>query len=359
MESKIHQPINESTRVHWIDTVKAFGIILMVYAHTYPGDDKSKIFWYIFAFHMPLFLFLSGYLYDKTKFNTFGSFFGRRVKTLLRPYLIFAIITYVITVVLWFLYVKWGWMQEYKIDILQFIKSILIGNGNSLFFNVALWFIPCLFVTEIMFYIIAKLLEKDSLIIVVLFISSLIGFAIGKYIHFRFYWSIDVAFTGVVFYGVGYLIRKHNVLTWIKKRALFTLPALFIISVIFSLLNPGRADLNNVKYYNYFYFYIAAFSAILAWITIAMVIKQYKLLTYLGKNTILVLAFNFPFFSIISAFIGRWYCPTFKVPYPQNTIWLKLFNTIVMLAMALLVALVRDKLKHRNTAKISTTGHSV
>lgn len=47
-------------RVKWIDYLKGFAILLMVIGH-YQGTPTFLNVW-IYAFHMPLFFFLSGYL---------------------------------------------------------------------------------------------------------------------------------------------------------------------------------------------------------------------------------------------------------------------------------------------------------
>lgn len=47
-----------STRIEWVDIAKGFGIILVVIGHMVKGN--GIVGQYIWAFHMPLFFFLSG-----------------------------------------------------------------------------------------------------------------------------------------------------------------------------------------------------------------------------------------------------------------------------------------------------------
>lgn len=59
-------------RIVWIDTLKALGIIAVVVGHVVPGT-LAKI---IFSFHMPLFFFISGFLFKEK--NEVGSYFKKK-----------------------------------------------------------------------------------------------------------------------------------------------------------------------------------------------------------------------------------------------------------------------------------------
>lgn len=79
-------------RIITLDVAKAICIILVVIGHYVP--DNSPV-WYvmlhdvIYTFHMPLFMFASGYIYIATKKDiTYGSFLWKKVKRLMLPYLV-------------------------------------------------------------------------------------------------------------------------------------------------------------------------------------------------------------------------------------------------------------------------------
>lgn len=57
----------DSKRIYWIDIAKVIGIYLMILGHIkIKGEGNLTITNIIFAFHMPLFFFLSG-LVDKQR----------------------------------------------------------------------------------------------------------------------------------------------------------------------------------------------------------------------------------------------------------------------------------------------------
>lgn len=54
-------------RIEWIDIVKFIGIFLVILGHSISADNKQLEVYrnFIYSFHMPLFIFISGYLYKK------------------------------------------------------------------------------------------------------------------------------------------------------------------------------------------------------------------------------------------------------------------------------------------------------
>ena len=78
-------------RFHWIDALKGFGIVLVVFAH---HSLPVALDTYIFSFHMPLFFFISGFLFDFEKYaESAANFVKGRFRSLIVPYFFFALLT--------------------------------------------------------------------------------------------------------------------------------------------------------------------------------------------------------------------------------------------------------------------------
>lgn len=75
-------------RVYWIDYLKAFAIFLVVLGHSGLDDDGWLKSW-IYGFHMPLFVFVSGFFAHKPK--SFSTAFMKDTKSLCIPYLFFSL----------------------------------------------------------------------------------------------------------------------------------------------------------------------------------------------------------------------------------------------------------------------------
>ena len=90
-------------RLGWIDIAKGIGIMLVVLGHTIvPGlrekYDVANFLWtFIYSFHMPLFFFLSGYLFEHglKRYADKKRFLLSKARKLLLPYLFFSVFAYV------------------------------------------------------------------------------------------------------------------------------------------------------------------------------------------------------------------------------------------------------------------------
>ena len=56
--------MKQVNRIEYIDIFRSFGIILMIMGHIGYGDTFD---FFIHAFHMPMFFFISGYFYQSYK----------------------------------------------------------------------------------------------------------------------------------------------------------------------------------------------------------------------------------------------------------------------------------------------------
>ncbi len=79
-------------RIVSIDIAKAICIVLVVVGHYVPANSPA---WYvalhdiIYTFHMPLFMFASGYVYIATKKDVaYGTFLWKKVRRLMMPYIV-------------------------------------------------------------------------------------------------------------------------------------------------------------------------------------------------------------------------------------------------------------------------------
>jgi acyltransferase len=294
-----------SGRISWIDIAKGLGIILVIHGHTLSPDSYRYI---IYAFHMPLFFFLSGLVFRYDKYSLLQTI-QKTIKNLLIPYFLFALLSYGLWIV------NNGAVLTLEKVIIH-LHGIIYGNSSSLFFNNILWFLPCLIITKIAFAVFAKTLKKDSFILFSLIASSVMGYHLSiAYPKLTLPFGIESAFTAIVFFGSGSLIttqmKKYHLESirfYFKKYQAFFLLLFVMCLFILSALNfnsYGRQidlRLNNLS--NYFFFYIAAASGIMATIIISMKLKKNYILEYIGKNTLLLFALHPLVFDYIYRLLG-------------------------------------------------------
>src|SRR5579871_3688954 len=138
------KPFSQSAyRVRWIDIARGIGIILVLYGHLFVSDKNNYL---IFAFHMPLFFFISGLVFKPTS-KSLWEIIKKYFRQLLIPYYIFAVLTYVFTLIS-------QTAGDVSIGGVAYqLFGMLYGSGSNgmLGYNVVLWFLPCLFITKLTF----------------------------------------------------------------------------------------------------------------------------------------------------------------------------------------------------------------
>lgn len=297
----------EFGRYQWIDIARGIGIILVIVGHTSSNSILVKA---IYEFHMPLFFFVSGYLFNYARYeNNFSLFVNTKVNRLLLPYFFTCIISYS----LW--YISYKTIKSYTFTSLSALStsptlsaspidgliSIFYGNGASnhifanyiLYFNYALWFLICLFSANIIMYIFIKYDNGNiKLNIVYCIIIVISGYIISKYIFLP--WGIDIALVSLGFMYFGYLMKIKNIIP--TKLGYNGLYICILSTALFSLafFMNDTVDMNWRLYGNLFLFFMGAFSGIALLIIIALMLQSYGsingILTFFGKSSLIILA---------------------------------------------------------------------
>lgn len=311
-------------RITWIDYTKSIGIYIVVLGHLPISDQIST---YIYSFHMPLFFFLSGYLLKSTQ-TSFGDFIHKKTKTLILPYIIFSILTYA-----FWLLVGRHFGSDANIDIPLYKPAIGIiyasASNNYMIHNIPLWFIPCLFVVELLFYVLRKL---PFSIYISLILCAAIGYTYPQVTSLRLPWGIDIAFTAVVFYGLGFICKTNNVFTLTKKVKIIGISIFILLIFIVGNSVQGRVDLNSLEFRNIFLFYATALSGIYLCYIISKQFSHNKIITKISNHTLTILALHGLSISILKA------CMIYILDMPieilnQSIIW----NIIIALATIIIL----------------------
>lgn len=282
------------TRYDWIDSLKGMAIILVIIGHL--NNISSELDRYIYSFHMPLFFFISGYLFNFEKYVDIGKeYLVKKIYSLIVPYFFFSVISYVFYIIMDSLYQP----QIQNIDVFKegilFNIYVILFSANGYLINTPLWFLPCLFVTEILFFILRKYFKHDYMFVVIIVLFSFIGFLYPKHVLLTMPWDVDTAFTAIVFYSTGYFFRRNYENILFRTNYFFIL-FLFLIHITLSFINP-RVDMHHLN--NYFLFYIMAFSGILIYTYIFKMIKPSNILKFYGNNSLTILGFHYLILSIL------------------------------------------------------------
>lgn len=195
-----------ATRDTRLDSLKYWLIILVIIGHVFVicgGDNQiNQVTWlWIYIFHMPLFIFISGYLSRK---KTNKEFLKSSWK-ILEPFVIFQVIARCI-------------------DALKGEPMTLI---NLLTPRYVLWYLLSLFFWRLMLQILPdKILNNSKLVIISTFIISVLA----GFLPLDNFLSLQRTFAFLPFFFMGYYMRGKNLFLPSKYKLLYL--CLFIITLI-------------------------------------------------------------------------------------------------------------------------------
>ena len=267
-----------SNRNEYIDWLKGFAIFLVVLGHCWLLD--RGIFWLIYRFHMPLFFSISGYLFSsKRKFKDFVKI---KFKKLIIPYIIFFVMSYLIT----------NFCINH-ISIKRAIKILLL-NGKYLISvnNWAIWYLPLFFLASLLFYFVTKINNKKIYTAVIVIAGIL---TVPSYIFFnsrvidgKIPWSINVLPAAIFYMGMGYAIKniKSTKFKINEKLKGIISTVLLSIGIIISIGNSNQ--IISISSYKY----LITSILFLQFIILVTKNNKNKIMVYLGKNSLVILGIH-------------------------------------------------------------------
>ena len=279
----VHQDVQEYS--HLVDNIKAILIFLVVFNHLIAfqivrTDEIMRHVWYaITIFHMPAFIFVSGYL-SKHPQNQLKNF-----KSLMVPY----ILGYSLT---WFAYYWIG--QEIDFEILR-------PSGSAMWYLLALFF----------YRLTIEATGKFRLVVIWSIVFALLA---GFRPEFSTYLSVSRIVVFFPFFAAGYLWRSSDtqyIRRFTGKLAFLLIGGVLLFSVPhYMILNKLPIDLfrgnhsyqmsgitNETGLILRLLMYIVSFVVIMMLFSL---VPQIKLLGFLGRNTMSVFFLHYPILIVLN-----------------------------------------------------------
>lgn len=270
--------MNDLKRMNYIDSVKGIGIFLVVLGHCYTKENFITI--WLNSFHMPLFFIIVGYILrykeiinDNLSFNL-----KNRLKNIGIPYIFFGI-----CISLFLATLSQQGEDNFKITFLRYIKSLVTLKGVQ-----ALWFLPCLFISEYIFILVLNAninYKVKCLILGTLFITTL---TFSSNISNLSFIVLPRVIIGMGFIFIGYLFYK---IVNRQKFSLTSIVAINLIVFILSSFNKTSSTMYNLHFNNII---IYLFTSILGSLGMILIFKkfenvEFKWLKFYGFNSIIIL----------------------------------------------------------------------
>jgi fucose 4-O-acetylase-like acetyltransferase len=313
----------ENKRIEFLDATKGAGITLVIFAHS-----MSSKMPFLYSFLMPVFFFVSGYVFRK---KPVGEVFIDKLNRLYIPFAFFFIGSWLFFLIPLLMKGNAVSIQEH----LFLIKNVFIGderNGG----NVPIWFLVCNFSICILYAVILKYVPQitwQSLLCVGM------GLA-GNYMywhHIVLPYKLDAACSSIIFFHLGYMARQKD---WVIKAANWK-PAILIpvvlislaVSYYFSMLNIQQSGINKVNIIHnivgdYLPFTLTGLF-VLAWfiLTAYKVGNGLALLNYYGRNSMVILGTHYITLHVIKDNIDKY--------IDVETLGFNVLLTVILLVLSL------------------------
>ncbi|GIK10285.1 MAG: hypothetical protein JETCAE02_24510 [Anaerolineaceae bacterium] len=303
-------------RIGYIDIAKGIGILVIVLAHNDLAGYHPTLHKFIYAFHIPLFFFLSGMFFRPER--SFGETLRRRFNTLLRPYLFALFVIY---------------LGEAAFDNMTFpviagrILKSLYATGYYIDW-VQLWFIPHLFAVALFAWIAWRFVfgrvQRDWLRWLLLFAMLAAGvFAMPYFWPFKapvigtelygLPFSLDLVFASGFFFLVGYEVNRKPLENFFASP--LVLAGTFGLLLFLVLTLSPSIDFNTRSYPSLWINTAEALLGITMTLSLSRNLEKWSekaanLFRYFGRISLVILIFHVPIQETMFSKFSRLGIPT-------------------------------------------------
>ncbi len=267
------------------------------------------------SFYMPLFVFASGYFFkDRPFFKTLW----HKVKKLYIPFLIYAVVFAIIACIidLW-IGTRWSNIVDSKYTLLhQVFMTVTEFPITDL--NGASWYVMMIFWVSIIYLLIRKVIKvnlTNDVILMILLIS--LGFVavymcmINNPDYFIVRFPCKTIFF-MQFYHLGYMFNKYGECLLSRFRRLYICAVCILINVVLLLTHDTieyYATVHMTGFYNVYMPFVTSITGILFYYEIASFlaekIGEVKLVSFIGRNTFIIMQVHLLFVNIPNIYIYR------------------------------------------------------
>ena len=253
---------------------------------------------------MPLYFVLSG-IFFKT-YSGLGDFVRRKTNKILVPFLFFYILAYIA-----FYVAMWLVPELIRTD----ASGIFDVFTQRQYFNGPIWFLICLFWTNIYFYLIHQYVNSSVGKLICVLLVSCVGLVLGKNVIFL-PCMMDVAMSALPFFYFGYLLKKTKLLIpnrFDKYNLLFAICLWIIVICMERLFDIGNLSFHYNRYHGiYLLDMITAICIVLSILYLCKVIKYLPIVSYCGRYSIILLCTHHMYYRPLIVINNR-FIPTYSV----------------------------------------------
>lgn len=293
----------EGKRLDFPDIAKGLGIIFVLFSHSCGFLLFGNA---IVAFYMPMFFFLSGYVYKPGR--SVSENIRRRLKQLLIPYAGFTLLLYAEHIAV--AVVKHELTREAVVMPLlgalysrAFLYADLSGKNIEFFLisNNPMWFITAMAAASVIFYILAErsISSRQVMIAAVAVLSAVT--AVFTYCPILMPWSLDTASACALFMLAGAWLGSRNYFGD-ENKGRFPLVFVCLAALVYGVLCEAAKPINlSLRDYGYegivgaVWFLAAAFAGTIIFLWLCRYLEKFrfsKVFIAVGKHTFTIMCLH-------------------------------------------------------------------
>jgi fucose 4-O-acetylase-like acetyltransferase len=233
----MHRQTDAHARVAWVDYCKGFGIFYVVFGHVLGGLVPSGIVsdsaqyrfvdGWLYAFHMPLFFFLSGLFAWQSGSQPFGRFISKKVATLVYPYFVWSLLQGLL---------ETSHYGNHSLAPTVLLKIVYVPIGQY-------WFLYTLFAITVLYWLFRRITASA----IAFFALGIVCVAVELSGRNIVEWNVthDVA-SFLIFFAAGVAVSRGDLLAWFTTRGNAALAATclagYALIAIGKLAHDGEQD---------------------------------------------------------------------------------------------------------------------
>lgn len=273
--------VSNKNRIKWLDIYRGIGILLMVYGHICYSAIAYR---WIYSFHMAIFFTASGYVY---KGRNIAADIAHRARGILLPYISFG----VITLLYWYFFERF--YKAMDISLMQGFIGLLYGQYETLGFNIPLWFLPCFFLTMVIYNIIRQTTKP---VIAFSFIAAMTVIYILIPLK-PMPWGLEKVCKYLFFVMVGELLARYELINKLSYLPGYICIIADILLFAISLTLASKLPPENISWF------ATAIAGCCACTMLSLILSRLTLsfgpLQYIGRSAIITLCLHGPVYRAL------------------------------------------------------------
>ncbi|WP_071146339.1 acyltransferase family protein [Bacteroides ihuae] len=226
--------LGKHARIESIDFIKGICIFLVVWAHSIQNMGSDNDFWYnpiyifICSFHMPIFMVMSGFFFDRSASSNLFKLTKKKFRQLIIPCFGWSIILLILTTC-------YIYNEGKPIYITERIQTLLYETATRF------WFLRSVFICYIAVSVSILIFRKDYLacvisIILMLLLPDMFRISLDKFMY-PFFW-------------MGYFLHKNIEWVTLNRRKIMILSSIFFIVLLLNWKKEYYIYITGMSFYD-------------------------------------------------------------------------------------------------------------